>query len=150
MSTTPQFKSKVDWWLGLILVVAPVATVMGAVAADAGIVGWLGVILVALIYGGLVFPMRYVLEEDALVIRFGLVRSRIRYADIKAVTPTRNPLSSPALSLDRLHIDAGSHLSGMGLGPNISPADKAGFLRALAERTPRLRHEGDRLVPAAE
>jgi hypothetical protein len=45
------------------------------------------------------------------------------------VVPTRNPLSSPALSLDRLRIEYGQ-----GRAIMISPADKGPFLRALEER----------------
>jgi hypothetical protein len=80
-------------------------------------------------------------DADALVIRFGLMKSRLSYASIRRVTPTRNPLSSPALSLDRLHIDAGNPL-----GPNISPKDKDDVLRGLAERAPQLKREGDALI----
>jgi hypothetical protein len=46
--------------------------------------------------------------------------------DITAITPTSNPLSSPALSLDRLRIDYGKGRSVM-----ISPRDKQGFLGAM-------------------
>ncbi|HLT37322.1 MAG TPA: PH domain-containing protein, partial [Enhygromyxa sp.] len=74
--------------------------------------------------------------------RFGLVRSRLRYAEIRRVVPTRSMLSSPALSMDRLHVDAGSSL-----GPLISPRDKSGFLDALAAKAPQLVREGDSLVP---
>lgn len=142
------FPSKVDWWIAAVLVLPPAA----ALAIIAGLQvngeaqgawgGWVVLGVVVAIYGGLVFPMRYELHDDALVIRFGLVRSRVPYHRIRQVVPTRNPLSSPALSLDRLHVDAGS-----ALGPNISPADKAGFLAALAEHTPHLRLAGDRLLP---
>ncbi|MBM3992392.1 MAG: hypothetical protein FJ298_15520 [Planctomycetes bacterium] len=141
------FPSKIDWWLGALLCVPPIAAVSSLVALctareAASWVGWIPLVLVVAIYGGLVFPMRYEVHDDALVIRFGRFRSRVRYGDIRGVKPTRNPISSPALSLRRLHIDAGSSL-----GPNISPADQDGFLAALAERTPHLRRQGDSLVP---
>ena len=135
-----RFESKVDWWIGLLLASGPVVVLVTLLpAVFTGAVG-VGPFLLSLgicpvIYGVLIFPMYY-------VIRFGLVRSRVDYRDIKRVVPTRNPVSSPALSLDRLHVDAGSSL-----GPNISPADKSGFLDALAERTAHLRREEDALVP---
>ncbi len=144
----PRFKSKIDWWLGILLFVPPISSVAALtglyVEGDPEVwAGWAGVAMVVAIYGGLVFPMYYELADDHLIIRFGLVRSRVKYADIRQVKPTRNPLSSPALSLDRLHIDSGSSL-----GPNISPADRDGFLRELAARATHLRRDGDRLVPA--
>jgi hypothetical protein len=44
------------------------------------------------------------------------------------VEETRNPLSSPALSLDRLKITYGN-----GKRIMISPADKIGFLKAIGQ-----------------
>ena len=49
-------------------------------------------------------------------------------ADIIDVTETRNPLSSPALSLDRLRIRYGADKHIM-----VSPDDKTGFLDAIAQ-----------------
>jgi membrane protein YdbS with pleckstrin-like domain len=115
--------------------------VTGHVVAALSAGGTLVFILV--LYGGIVLPIRYTVASDHLVIRFGLIRSRVPYDKIQGVKPTRNPLSSPALSLNRLHLETGSSL-----GPNISPKDREGFLRALAARAPHLKREGDRLVPA--
>jgi hypothetical protein len=58
------------------------------------------------------------------------------------VVPTRNPLSSPALSLDRLHIRYG----GSRMGIMISPVNKAVFLQDLAARVDGLEFESDRVV----
>ena len=49
--------------------------------------------------------------------------------EIKTVTPTSNPLSSPALSLDRLQINYGRWGSIM-----ISPKDKEAFIQDLEKR----------------
>jgi hypothetical protein len=48
------------------------------------------------------------------------------------VESTRNPASSPALSLDRLLIRYGGGSEIM-----VSPADKAGFMAAIKKRTKR-------------
>jgi hypothetical protein len=141
-----RFPSKIDAWLGAILV----GLLLSAVAVPILLLAtgdpqaWVGLIpsaLILAIFGGLVFPLYYELEDEALLIRFGLIRSRIRYAEIKRVVPSRSVLSSPALSLDRLHVDAGNPL-----GPLISPKDKSGFLDALAAKAPQLVREGDSLV----
>ncbi len=137
------FPTKVDTWLAVVLGGAALVSVGGAVASllEGKLEGLLGPVIMAVVFGTLVFPMHYTVADDALVIRFGLVRSRVKYADIRAVKPTHNPLSSPAMSLDRLHIDCGNPL-----GPNISPDDREGFYAALLEKAPHLRREGDRLV----
>ncbi len=67
-------------------------------------------------------------EGDALRIRASFFRWRVPLAAIDSIEPTRNPLSSPACSLDRLLIRYGERRV------MISPLDKAGFLRVLAAR----------------
>ena len=146
--STQWYKSKVDWWLALILCVPPVVSVGVCIAlvqdgktAELPI-GVGSVLLVAAIYFGLVFPMRYGLDDTHLLVRFGMCRQRIPLADISEVNPTHNPLSSPALSLDRLHVQFGK---GIFKSVLISPADRDRFLDELAHKA-RLRREGDRLV----
>jgi hypothetical protein len=102
------------------------------------------VLLLFGLYFGLVFPMRYGLDDTQLVVRFGVCRKRIPLADISEVHPTHNPLSSPALSLDRLHIQFGL---GFFTAVMISPADQGRFLDDLAQKA-GLKREGDRLVRA--
>lgn len=139
-----RFPSKVDWWIGALLFVAPAGALFSAATlAREGqlVVGLVPVAFIVLLYVGLVWPISYEVGDDGLVIRFGLARSRVPYATLKAVRPTRSPLSSPALSLDRLHLDSGNPL-----GPNISPADREGFYAALLAKAPHLKREGDALV----
>ncbi len=137
------FPTKVDTWLAVVLAVAALVSVGGAVLSvfEGHPEGVLGAVVMVIVFGTLVFPMNYTVADDALVIRFGMVRSRVKYTDIRAVKPTHNPLSSPAMSLDRLHIDCGNPL-----GPNISPDDREGFYAALLQKAPHLRREGDQLV----
>lgn len=141
-----RFPSKVDWWLAIILAVIPVVAIGATVASWSQPDRWVGLVAVAFviaIYGGLVFPLYYEVGDQHLLVRFGLARYRVSYGDITRVEPSHNPLSSPALSLDRMRIDRsrGSYLL-------ISPRDRDGFLRALGAKTPHLRREGERLVPA--
>ncbi len=72
---------------------------------------------------------RYTLTDSDLRVRCGPFRWRVALAEILSVTPTRNPLSSPAPSLDRLCIEYGSGKSIM-----ISPKDKEAFLDELELR----------------
>jgi hypothetical protein len=144
------YRSKVDWWLALVLCVPPVASIAVCVAlvlsGKASEIPWgIGsVLLVFGIYFGLVFPMRYGLDDTYLLVRFGICRERIPLADISEVHPTHNPLSAPALSLDRLHVQFGQ---GVFKAVMISPADRNRFLEELAKKS-GLKREGDRLIRA--
>lgn len=136
------YTTKVDWWLGLLLLVAPLVCAVSAfvVPDDERWVGVAATLLVAAIYFGLVLPMRYAISDTHLIVRYGVVRQRIPLAKISGVQPTRNPLSSPALSLDRLAIEYGNGKSVM-----ISPLDQSAFLDELAAKT-QLRRVGRSLT----
>ena len=141
-----RFQSKIDWWLFILLIFLPLQSVGVLIylynQGDPNAwVGWIGVFIVGGIYGGLLFPFYYELEDDALLVRFGLVRLRIPYTDMTLVEPTRNIISSPALSLDRLHVHSKTDL-----GAIISPKDKRAFLDALVQRAVHLERSGDRLI----
>ncbi len=140
------YPSKIDGWLAVVLALAPLASagsLIAALLAGAGVGVVLGsFVLLLAVYGGLVFPMRYSITDDAVVVRHGLVRQRVPLRDLVEVRPTRSPLSAPALSLDRLHLRFGE---GLFRNTMISPADKEAFLDELAARAGLVR-EGDRLV----
>jgi hypothetical protein len=143
-NNTIWFRSKVDWWLGLVLLVAPAISLVGWVAA-ADSERWaasMGLLVLAAVYLGLLFPMKYGLTDTHLVVRHGLVRQKIELAKITSVEPTRSPLSSPALSLDRLRITFGA---GFFKKVMISPAAKQEFLVELALRA-RLVRSGEGLI----
>jgi hypothetical protein len=125
-------KSKVDRWLIGVTLAAIIASLCGAVVTM--LEGTLQAWMVALILVGLggIFPAwillstRYIVAGEALRIACGPFRWTIPVAQISSVTPCRDVVSSPALSLDRLRIEYGA--GGFVL---ISPRDKAAFLRDL-------------------
>jgi len=151
MSRDTVYPSKVDWWLGVLLVaMAAAALVSFVLGARLLVVGqteegwWLtgtGALAMALL-GFLVWPVRYTLTRDQLIIRFGVFRSRLELSSITGARPSHNPLSSPALSLDRLKI---SHTGSVGF-TLISPADREGFMRDLATRCNGLVYRDGRVV----
>jgi hypothetical protein len=61
---TQWYRSKVDWWVGLILLIPPAASILTCVAlaldgqTSALPVGVAAVVFVAALYLGLVFPLR--------------------------------------------------------------------------------------------
>lgn len=142
------YPSKVDRWLGVILVLIPlielfvVGLSLRSGEAEGIIAGLITLVFVALLYVGVVLPVRYGITDRELIIRFGLVRQRIPLEKITEVRPTRSPLASPALSMDRLAIRTGK---GFLPGAQISPARREEFLTLLASRA-GLARQGDRLV----
>ncbi len=142
------YPTKVDWWLAVLLAALPLTLVavwistLRSGSSEDLIAAAISTVFVVGILAGLVFPMRYGVGDDLLVIRYGLCRQRIRLIDITEVEPSRSPLASPALSMDRLIVRYGSSAFGFVL---ISPTDRSRFLDELAESA-GLRRDGDRLA----
>ena len=144
------FPSKVDRWLLALLLftaVSPLGPWISALETGENKIIALSSFALLLVWGilwGLAWPVVYTVGEEHLEIRYGRVRKKVLFSDIRSITPTRSLISSPALSLDRLRIETVS-----GTSPLISPLDKPGFLTAVAERTEHLVLEGDCLAIAA-
>lgn len=131
MPTSSTFSSQRDPWLvalllgalALIGVSLVFAWVQGRPAAlGAIVVGLLGATLVLWVLCGTDSRV----HAGELHVRSGPFRWRVPVAQIRAVEPTRSPLSSPALSLNRLRIRYGDSKAVM-----VSPADREGFFEAL-------------------
>jgi len=142
------FRSKVDWWIAILLCVPPIAVVAVNVSLFVGEehaewpAGIISALVVVGIYAGLVFPMRYGLGNGLLIVRSGLLRQTIKLTDVVGVRRTWNPLSSPALSLDRLRIQYGR---GFFKAVMISPAERQQFLDELAHEA-GLSRDGEGLL----
>lgn len=96
------------------------------------------------ILGILAYPVYYEITTSSLRIRSGLLQYRIPLSSIESVRPTRNPLSAPAWSLDRLRIDY--RKNGRLSFALISPENKVSFLRTLVQRTVNLELSGNEVV----
>ena len=70
----------------------------------------------------------YEIVGTDLLVRSGPLKWTIPVADIQEITPSRNMLSAPALSLDRLKIRFGKRVFIL-----VSPEDKDGFQRAIRD-----------------
>jgi hypothetical protein len=126
------FPSKIDRWLLWVLVGSTILSTLACIpiffVTDPRL--WLLVILLIGAFAALPYFLltttKYTVDTEVLLIRSGPFRWRVPIRDIVSITPTNNPLSSPALSLDRLDIKYGKHSSIM-----VSPLDKEGFIEAL-------------------
>lgn len=128
-----KFSSKIDGWLIPVLVLSVGGLVAALVAVLIQETPWPIRVLVAAVTAAVtllllaVFKSTYYLvRSDDIRIVSGPFRWTIPLAEVRDISPTRNPLSSPALSLDRLKIAYGKRKFVL-----ISPDDKDGFLRAV-------------------
>jgi len=127
-----RFKSKIDRWLLFLLVavmvfeivVMSIAATQAADPLEATCLIMAALAIVALL-GSMLLRTHYTVDGGTLRIACGPFRWKVPIDAIEAVEPTRSPLSSPALSLDRLRIRYGKRRI------MVSPADKAGFLKAI-------------------
>lgn len=132
------YPSKIDWWLIPLLALPPFAGL--AVTTQAllqknwpeTLIGFGVLAFVILLYAVVIFPIRYGIDREALIVRAGLFRKEIPLNTIRRVYPTMNPLSSPALSLHRLCVEFGPKFYERVL---ISPKERKMFLEDLAQKT---------------
>ena len=126
------YRSKVDTWLGIILGGVPLASLFAAwQLVHAPVPGrWLLAIPILLL--GVCLPLSlllfttYRIKDALLKIRSGFFTWDIPIHTISKVEATNDPVSSPALSLDRIRIEYGPAKS-----VAISPLKKDDFLRDL-------------------
>jgi membrane protein YdbS with pleckstrin-like domain len=134
MANSRRFPSKIDTWLALVLVMTlilqlGVLAYVLATEVDPGtvLVAVLALGAVMLLIGLSLARTYYEVDGEELRIVSGLFRWTIPIEDIHAVEDSRSPMSSPALSLDRLRIRYG----GRNRSILVSPADKRRFRQAL-------------------
>ena len=119
------YKSKIDLWL-LIPFLIPIYFGITNLTSN-NRMGW--IIIVATI-AFVVFMYRstyYIIENSKLIVRsMFIVHEKIDISTIKKIYKTKNPLSSPALSLDRIAIVYNKFDEIL-----ISPIDKRQFVDDL-------------------
>tara|TARA_B100000900_G_scaffold410344_1_gene427987 strand:+ start:447 stop:869 length:423 start_codon:yes stop_codon:yes gene_type:complete len=78
------------------------------------------------------YNTHYTIRENILYVQSGFIKyRRIDISSIKSVEPSRNPLSSPAPSFDRIKVRYGKWSMIL-----LSPKDKKGFTEALISINP--------------
>lgn len=130
------YRTAVDWWLGLLLGGTEVYMIYLAVAPiiSKGEIDW-AMLLIAVGISIIVVPLfgiKYVMYPEHLLVSMSLYgKVRIRYEDIVEVKKTMNPLSSAAMSLNRIQIDYVEN--GVHRMVLISPVRRKTFLKELEE-----------------
>ena len=143
------YESKRDLWISVLIWAGAVACAYAGFEqfqTPAPLLRRVALLVLLLAVAGfmlwVLYRTRYTLRDDTLLIQCGPFRYRVPLTEIDAVCPSRNPLSSPACSLDRLLIT----WKGGRKRILISPDDKAGFLRDVARLCAHLRAEGEGLI----
>jgi len=130
-----RFASKIDRWVIAVLGLPLVSSVIGAATSGVPLIWLVPALLTAAILPLLLWTDYEVTASD-LRIRCGFFRTTVPLDALLAVRPSRSPLSSPALSLDRLDVQ---HRGGHVL---ISPRDREGFIAELRQRVPGVPIDG--------
>jgi len=122
------YRSKIDWWLVvLILAVFGFPIVQGIQTKEY----MLSIVFITLLafFWILAITLKYKIEDEML----SIWRTKINIKTIRKVYATRNPLSSPALSINRIAIVYNKYDEVL-----ISPKDRADFIGELLKVNPNI------------
>jgi len=128
------YRSKVDTRFGIILGGMPIALLFVAWKLIQAPIPGRWIIAIPVLLLGVCLPISilvsttYRITDGSLGISCGFFKWKIPLQDISRIEPTTDPISSPALSLNRIRIEYGQAKSVL-----ISPFNKEEFLRDLHE-----------------
>lgn|GEM_PF-211234 len=130
------FSSKRDTWIGLLLWIPIIAglvltTWIPFTNGQYDPTGSFIFVPIVAFIAWLWFGTGYRVTDDELKIKCGPIRQTIPLKEITNIKNTRNPISSPALSLDRLEIKFGESKIAI-----ISPQDKERFINLIMGKCP--------------
>ena len=127
-----EFKSKIGLELAIPLVIVFAIALSGTIYERV----WEGLIIIIVtiaLIAHLFANTYYVVTPSELRIKCGIFCQKIEINKIRKISETKNIISSPALSLDRLEIMYNKFDTVL-----ISPRDKTGFVTAITEMKPSI------------
>jgi len=126
------YKSKIDWWLGLVLVYPIFRSIVSIIEGEW--IGYLGIVLCLLFIAFISKSTRYIITENQLIVKcMFIVNDKIEISKIRKIEKTNSILSSPALSLDRIAIKFNKYDE-----VYISPKERQDFLNDLLQINPNI------------
>ncbi|MCK1994767.1 PH domain-containing protein [Peribacillus muralis] len=128
-----KFPSKKDWWMYFVFLGIFLA-ILSPVVMDRDYSSLWAAIPIICFLLWIWLTTYYVIEDKTLLVRSAFIRKTISIDEIKSIDRSFNPLSSPALSLDRLNIHYGLQRTIL-----ISPLDRDAFIEELMKRNPSIR-----------
>ena len=139
-----KYKAKID----LVLLIPVVAIMLGSTLpliymaitetdTAAVVTGWGGTVFMLMVTAfciHLFLATHYAIDGDKLIVHSGvLYKKKIAIASVRKIKETKNPISAPAPSLDRLEIFYNRFDSII-----ISPKDKPRFIAELIKLNPEI------------
>jgi len=126
------YKSKVDWWLGLVLVYPIFRSVASIIEGEW--IGYIGIVICLLFIVFISKSTRYIISENYLIVKcMFIVNDKIEISKIRKIEKTNSILSSPALSLDRIAIKFNKYDE-----VYISPKERQAFIDELLKINPEI------------
>jgi len=126
------YKSKVDWWLGLVLVYPIFRSVASIIEGEW--IGYIGIVLCLLFVVFISKSTRYIISENHLIVKcMFIVNDKIEISKIRKIEKTNSILSSPALSLDQIAIKFNKYDE-----VYISPKESQAFIDELLKINPEI------------
>ena len=122
------YKSKVDWWLIVVILIAFGYPIVDGILSKEYVLSAVFIALLVLFYF-LAKSIQYKIDGENLIIW----RTKIPIQSIHKVYRTRMPLSSPALSLDRIGIVYNKYDEIF-----ISPNEREEFIKELLKVNPTI------------
>ena len=122
------YKSKVDWWLIAVILIAFGYPIVDGILSEEYVLSAVFIVLLVLFYF-LAKSIQYKIDGENLIIW----RTKIPIQSIHKVYRTRMPLSSPALSLDRIGIVYNKYDEIF-----ISPKEREEFIKELLKVNPTI------------
>jgi hypothetical protein len=132
------FKSKIDQALVIVpfvfFMVVTGFMVYGEERISAILVTGGILLSTALFIAYIAHAMRYMINDGILYVQCGILyRKHLEISRITSIKRTRDPISAPAASLDRLHIAFDTHSILI-----VSPAHREAFVQRLLESNPNI------------
>ena len=127
------FKSKVDIWMAIIFILVPISMIYGVITEPSAVLLLVTAFVIVLLCI-LFFGTKYVIEKEELIVYGGIYKKRIPIKQIRSLRPTKNPLSAPAMSIDRIEITFDPHIQVI----LVSPKERELFVKKLLEINPSI------------
>ncbi|WP_216827555.1 PH domain-containing protein [Alkalihalobacterium elongatum] len=127
------YPSEKDLWLGIIIWATVLFSLMMPILGRE-MIAFAIAIPIAGFMVWLWFGTGYLLTDKQLKIKYGPFNKTINIADISKINKTKNPLSAPALSINRLEIVYGKFYD----FTLISPVEERQFILELLKENPNI------------
>lgn len=127
------FNSKVDIWMAIIFILVPISMIYGVITEPSAVLLLVTAFVIVLLCI-LFFGTKYVIEKDELIVYAGIYKKRIPIQQIRSLRPSKNPLSAPAMSIDRIEITFDPHIQVI----LVSPKERELFVNKLLEINPSI------------